>query len=386
MKLQIETLTPIFIGTESSEALSPYSDYVWENCRFNYIDHKKLEQFLTPQAVQLWVDQIKEGIANTKSTYTISTFLNQQNIPLEKIKKRSLALEINPGNKKISRFIHTAGRPYIPGSSVKGAIRTALLFKYLEQESDGNRLLNNMISQISKVKNLEKQRQQNFKEIKQEKRKLSGKFLEQNILGNAMENPFKNLHIGDSAIIETEQIAIIPVARFHLRKESQDTPLWREALKAETKAEIRVKFGAGKNRAHQFWQCLKNWHEMSGHLNYFSHKSIEREMSSLSTDFFKDIRYQYDKLLKQINNLKQDEAIIRIGAGKTFFDNTIDLLLERFPDKFYQFRQIFNLGRNPIARGDIRLAKKFPLTRAFVCQNRKPVQALGWIKIKKLGD
>lgn len=128
MKVKIKTLTPLFIGGDSGDAWSPYSDYVWQDGRLTIIDNRKLEARMTREQMQDYVEKINRSINNTRSDYSLNEFLHEHKIHLPEITRYQILLPDNPGRKTIKKFIRTAGRPFIPGSSLKGAVRTAFLW------------------------------------------------------------------------------------------------------------------------------------------------------------------------------------------------------------------------------------------------------------------
>ena len=64
---------------------------------------------------------------------------------------------------------------------------------------------------------------------------------------------------------------------------------------------------------------------------------------------------------------------MRVGGGKTFFENSVGLLLDRDDNEL----ELFILAiKMPKYKGGI-----FPKTRTTVMKNNQPFQPLGWVKL-----
>ncbi len=130
-KVRIQTLTPIHIG--SGEFLKNNSDFVeYKDGKDSYIciiSPRKVLDLIGMEHVNDWVTlierngDIKEYISNaTPDAYAQRLLSNYAHT----IKR----------NETLKECIHNGmGYPYIPGSSIKGAIRTAVLATLAEQQS-----------------------------------------------------------------------------------------------------------------------------------------------------------------------------------------------------------------------------------------------------------
>ena len=329
-----------------------------------------------PELVSEWVDGIRDGIENTRSTFSLSEFLMKNNIPIDRITKRYMDLSINPQRKIIKRFIHSSGRPYIPGSSLKGAIRTAFVYQLLQTTENGKNFVKDLIANLQK----------NIPDKKKHKKIINNDFkkkLARLLDRSPHTDPFKDFLVSDSRFFALEDIEIAPVSRYHLKRLKEDSPSYREIIRPGAITEITLQTKNKSIEANKFWKAINDWEEICSYLNAFSADSLHYELQSLPEPFFSTIADFYKKLAAQIDNLKKGEAILRIGAGKTFFDNTIDLIFSKSSNEFYRLRELFGIGRNPSVKGDQKLPKKFPISRFFIGRNKKPIQPLGWIKLSR---
>ncbi len=133
-KIKIETITAVHIG--SGETLYNGNDFVVGVDSEGYdvvsvIDPRKVMELIGTEDVQSWVTSIerKESTGEVVERFSPKS-------TIEDYSKRILenCAEIKPTD-TLKEFIHNGmGKPYIPGSSIKGAIRSAVLAS-LAQES-----------------------------------------------------------------------------------------------------------------------------------------------------------------------------------------------------------------------------------------------------------
>mgnify|MGYP001802698552 CR=1 FL=1 len=131
---------------------------------------------------------------------------------------------------------------------------------------------------------------------------------------------------------------------------------------------------------------LKYWNkyateEIPRVLENFSLASIRYEMELCDKLMEKkkikeisDFRNEYQDIVRLSNRMEGNEALVRIGSGKTYYDNSFGLALHKENPKVYEhFRKLFRLE----AYQDI-----YPITRTVAVRNRQVQQPLGWVKIR----
>ncbi|MBO5580036.1 MAG: type III-A CRISPR-associated RAMP protein Csm5 [Prevotella sp.] len=139
--IKIETLSQIHIG--NGVFLQKGNDYLADGKSLYVLNMDKLGSVIgtDEKNIQQWLNAIDKGNAET----FIKTRI--KDIPYEKFSKRCIEsnVDLGQGQSTLKECIHDGlGRPYIPGSSIKGAIRTAVLStltkkeiaKKLEKEKD----------------------------------------------------------------------------------------------------------------------------------------------------------------------------------------------------------------------------------------------------------
>ena len=131
MKYSIQILTPLHIGT--GNRINPV-EYVIDD-RFYRVDMENLfrddsfdsEKFISnAKGGQLYLGEFGADAGKKHARYTIS-FSDIHT-------KQNLKKSIGSPNAEVFEFIKSRDMPYIPGSSIKGAIRTAILWYVLKED------------------------------------------------------------------------------------------------------------------------------------------------------------------------------------------------------------------------------------------------------------
>jgi CRISPR type III-A-associated RAMP protein Csm5 len=146
--VKIETLTPVHVG--SGNLLYNNTDFVTEKIGEDsyliVISEEKIWKLLGKQHLENWL----EAIAQRKN---LKDFLNthSSNLKPEDYAKRQILLfsKVN-SNDTLKEAIHNGmGLPYIPGSSIKGAIRTAVLASLADSVPNKENLLRGNNGRVS---------------------------------------------------------------------------------------------------------------------------------------------------------------------------------------------------------------------------------------------
>lgn len=168
MKIRLRTLSPLHIGT--GEELTPLEYVVYQD-RFYRIPQDRLfelTQNLMPKdgadALADWVTEQYDAMNNASDNRELARLNDQMNpygffsdpkqgkerefvkalqhepsIPVlvdERTRNRNRRAKTIPLGKVRGMIKNGQGQPYLPGSSLKGSLRTALLFHYLSKHAD----------------------------------------------------------------------------------------------------------------------------------------------------------------------------------------------------------------------------------------------------------
>jgi CRISPR-associated protein Csm5 len=208
MEVKCELITPIFIGC--GEEYSQL-DYFIENGFAHIID---LEKAITDLDDLEKVNEISRLIISNTTNNRLnlnakdileSVGLNPYDYVIRKIK-----CEIkSDSSTRVKKFIAQNNSHYVPGSSIKGAIRTAYLFNYYDKN----------LSELLKILD--------NRSIKLHEK---GKELEKNAISkNIPEDFFKYLKISDSLNLEGE-FKFIHTRRWNYRKRKPNVPINMEGM------------------------------------------------------------------------------------------------------------------------------------------------------------
>lgn len=422
-KLRLKTITPIFIGTNQANELSPYSDFIQETDKVILIDQSKLEKAFEskPNLIDEFVKNIRYSMdkSKTRSDFDLKEFLDNNFGDINQFKKYELPSGTDLGKTKIRRFISTNGFPFIPGSTIKGALRTAIFYDWLINSEIGKQKFNNFINSIqdlliSKKRRIELEEKKKiiklldnkeFSELKslpnqkEIEKKLNELLNEQMLFGTQRNNPTgfdaRHLKVSDTEKFTISNISISKLVRIKLKHESEVSPLPSEIVdeNTETSFNFTIEKSFKQNSLFFFNSCSIS--DLFRILNQFSTASIDYEINTYKsfhikqkskisdeiTNYSNVINF-YEELKKFIIKSNNRYAIIRLGSGKTYFDNSIGIAIyNKDAETFQQFRELLELGKNPQTKKLVQ--GNFPTTRTLVESTSLPI---GWILIQEFNN
>ena len=397
--MRLTVLSPLHIGSGSK--LTPVDIYPTED-RVYVLDVERLFNDLQKLGVDL-----EEILALLRSPpgehYVWKGYIEEYHLNPSDYALYSLPVFDKPGKTsvQINEFIKSNGRLYIPGSSLKGAIRTGVFYKVLRECGDSGTAMNlvsglsgNLGREIGYSESLidyylayldrETSRNRRFD------RKRADDLLEAIAFGmergrypgirhEPKRDPMRGLIIRDSQGIGRGHMAVY---RVETVGNPSPIPIWVEALQPGTEAEVELKFDAEllrMNASHfngLLWECLKDrgkpWEVFEDFVweavKEFYNAIIDHELKNLS----KFGRHR-EAVRSFYEGLRGRERVLRLGWGSGWISTTIGLLLVERGWKWEQIRKKLGLGRNPSGRG---FSKDFPKTRRLA--NGKP---MGWVML-----
>jgi len=403
MKYELEVLSPVHIGT--GDAFSP-ADFIISADRFIVFN---IEKFFKSNPER--VDEFVKEIEAKGSKFSLNDFLNDKEIKneeswiysenIESSTKDLISRQIEEGRMAdVQQFIKTAkGELYIPGSSIKGAIRTALAYQLLKDDDYSRNTL---------------------------RQSPSGKLVEKLAFrgkeDDAKYDVLKMFEISDSHAFKTTELQVM-YSRVLTTATSNSHSFWQLKRDRGTgkmrrvnprysifegvpqpKEGLIIKGSIGVNE--KIAMRIKSnmgWSERSINIlsvenimkacNNFSEEIINFETSFLKqysrphilerkevgADLTKIIEFYYS-LRKKVNEFskKEKECLLRLGWGSGWHGTTVGHLLQNDQEfNFKKFRGRYGLGKPGI--------REFPKTRRLVFEDGKPTYPLGWVKLK-LGE
>lgn len=351
-KINATVITPISIGNGSE--LSPYKDYFIDNDKVHYTDENKLSQLLAKDPALM--DSYVEGVANmdgNRSNFDLKGFVqNHLSMDPFDLVRNSIEFRGNSNAKlPINEAIKTpTGRPYIPGSSLKGAIKTALVYTDLEKTDFGNKWKEDFFRQLNHVHfNSGLKENHLLKSLKSQIEELERKLKAKAEIQNKQTNLIERLTVSDSTTLEHDNLSVIDLERTKI-------PVRREALKV------------GSNFQFEINSPIDDWGLFQEKLNCFA--SI--------ADKSKEKLYN---LIENVFDNQTDEAYLAIGFGKGVYLNSILVSLKDFACQNHQKKLFENYLSVLFPKSRNLDIDSFPTT---VFKTFKEKQPLGWIKLEKI--
>lgn len=376
--LEVELITPVSIGDGS--VLSPLSDYYIKQGKKSYA--KLLNKSLFEKALEKYPASIndyiqKVNIANQNKEEDKSNFL--PNFIKESLKNENVddffidnEIEvIGKGNPiQLNTCIKERGTPYIPGSSIKGAIKSALFYRWLQevpQQEELEKICHKLLRKQPVNKEFDELINVFFENDENEKRKS-----------------FSLLRVSD-AYFNSDKIIWIHCKRFRTQKDSgkKTFPLFKEAIKKGETApfELFIEDTPLVGTCKKTIQPIidKGINHIREAVNQFSLANLDYEINTATNknlnsfiDFSRD-------LVSRIKNESNRTMFLPIGSGKSNFYQSIGLAIwEKSEslgkqDAFYNFLNTFIVKKKNVST-----PKPFPLTRNLIEATKIP---LGWVCI-----
>lgn len=329
-KCNIEVLSPIHIGSGDTYGNSEYLPIRYKNSDktkkiFRRINISKFYSSLDSKNKDLFIDFLSDSDSNLMDF--------ERNIS-KNFEKYACINECskNPNNNQmIEETIKSLNKAYIPGSSIKGAIKTALLYNLFDDDSD-------KIRKFIKINN--------FRNFNSKSNEFVDSFFTSDIRkSSSQKDIMKFLHISDStsskeisvhdiySIMASDKMGIkdnTVYKKYNKRlKKSFDVISFYETIDIGTVLEFNI----NNNYDSSFYSDLKlgdksqiiNVDNIKDCLYNFSEDLIVNELNFASEY---NIDYLYDFYNKLEKRNVQDTPLLKIGAGSGFLATTLALKIK----------------------------------------------------------
>jgi len=343
VELTLKVESPLHIGSGETYV---EMDFIADKRSIKLIDYEKLLEMVefNKEVVDKLMKAAETG--EVKNSITEIFGIDRSQIPFSKVidfigkePERSL---------KIQKHIQTSGRAYIPGSSIKGFLRTAVLFKFLEENPDV------LIVSLQKLKKRLSRERNPFRF-----RKKAAELFEKEVFGSTPHKDiFRSLMATDSSFAENTAVYEVRIIG-----NPQTIPLYLECIPPKEILNCKV----------QIDESIK---ETDGRLKYLTFDYIVESVRHFTKQIIKeDKTYRnYPADVFRFYSEIEGKDLMRLGHSTGYFSKTIGMLLKNFDEFEFDFiRRKFGMGRNPRTKRTVRY---FPKTRRIAAETKQP---LGWV-------
>ena len=356
MRYELEVISPLHIG--SGDVLTRF-DYVWERGRLYAVSLDKLmaQPRISAEALTDWLSTPGFNMGR----YVLETARFDPAV----VARYDIPCPSDPGGTDISQQIKNAfDQPYVPGSSIKGAVRTALAWAILDRGT-----------YVPSSRDMGRSS------------RFAGRPLEAELFGSDPNHDvMRALQVGDSEPTAADDLEGVHSTVYTLRRDGRLQPkeggryrLWVETVPVGTRLtgkwhldsvllerEVARRLGFDRKRA---WLG-----DVPRHCRAFAAALIEQE-----TDFYTEhgpppIAAFYRKLASRLERLAENEFFLQMSWGTGWTSKTVGSVLDRA--LIEEARRRYRLG----VRG-----APFPKTRRLVERGNTPQEPFGWVRIRLPG-
>lgn len=390
--IQLTTLTPVCIGNGGKMVST--SDYVFDkaNKQIHYINKEAVAQKLADhdELMDKYIQGIIHGMDNNTTHFDLRNFL-EKTLSLSPKEYISYSVTANiKSAKDLNTIIKDAkGNPYIPGSTIKGALKNAMAYRLVDKKciEDFAKKVNHIFIQFEREimgKSVRKLSPKTFsnlnaiksfdKELKLFNQNIDNLFVkrEKNEEGKVIQEiAIHNPLVSDSEKISSSKIKVVDIKRVHLHAKDSIPIVW-ESIPAKISTTFQLKL-----------EEEEDIHKLFQQINNFTFNNISSELETLDYHTSKTndnniIISQLEEFQENIEHLSASECILRIGFNKGFYFNSIaDLLYNNHKEVFEKFLILSDYVKYKGGRKNHPDKVSFPLTRGIT-----PESTLGWVKLE----
>jgi CRISPR-associated protein Csm5 len=384
--VDLEVITPLHIG--SGDLRSPLGDYFIkqgaETKELRFLNAKKFSALLSSKnKTETYINKVLLATVEDKSEFINKFFRDDlgENL-IDSITDTAYPVRMAGNPVELQEFIKSDGRPFIPGSSLKGALRSVLLFNWLFFE-DGKQVLENWLKTFFDIyeKDLPPGKKGQFMEdsFKTEvEEEFFGRLRDKNRLVMSC------LKVSDSGFAGNDTLAAYELLRYNLvtgagsiptLKECIDITGGREGMRTSVAIDFLEKDTIGRQL-----QAFKTPQQMCATINKLSSYVLdyEIEVTEKAHDSLNIYCDWLEKIKEMIKIANGNTCYLRLGQGKMQFYQTTAMKIfeiknrDESNDDWVDYLK-FCAGFHRKGIGDI-----YPITRSLTSTGQMPA---GWMKM-----
>ncbi|HDR52844.1 MAG TPA: type III-A CRISPR-associated RAMP protein Csm5, partial [Mariniphaga anaerophila] len=319
ISVKLKTLTPLHIG--SGRELARDVEFIEMKKEIGVIDERKILELIGEENIGTWVAKIEK-----QEPLLDYLKIRKPDVTLRDVSKYTMPLFANNFRmvKTLKEQLHDGmGRPLIPGSSIKGAIRTVILNIVLKE-------LNHNWKEYE-LKGIRENNLQYTSEKKLNSLRFTDKSIQSTIFGRDPNHDFMRfVKLGDALFSNEDLITLSVLSLNYLNgKTKRDEKLLQltEAIGADAETTFRMKLDL------DLWQKNIDFKEIRKNIPGFLKDlpSLFKALNSFTIDLLKgeiefwkedknlkpveDYMQECEKLLQTCKNCNDNEAVLRLGHG-----------------------------------------------------------------------
>ena len=371
VKYKLKTITPVHIG--SGEKLTTLDGF-YANRNWHRVD---LDQVLASGKI----DPEQLAVTLSKRDFDWSSLDQQLNLSSGQHCAYRIPCPEPVGRTEVREAVKNAfGRPYIPGSSIKGALRTALLGSLILEDGETRQLAAEKLDQ-----SLQRGRV---------RREWVGQPIEQALLGKDPNHDLmRAIQVSDTLPIEARRLEMglawtVTLSQgqdgdqlVQKRQGQREYKILVEQVPAQETMDLTIKIDPWLFRQTEMEQ-LGFSQQQQLLVTQFAQRSRNFSDQILKFDgsFFNDygfdgsiVDFYYD-LLDLLDSLPEGGMLLPVGWGTGWAAKTVtDIVTREDNDLWQEVRNTFRLGRLNV--------DDFPKTRRLLYQGQNPISPLGWVQL-----
>ena len=345
MRYRLTALTPLLVG--DGQRLSPIDYMVWKD-QINVLDQQRIFRLLSkgPRLDGYLTQLRKVDKLDFASWGGFAQNYAERRIPFEHASSTPVWEQTRPEFLHIPTFASGPRGPFLPGSALKGALRTALAY---------TRWNAGVIGELAK-------RAEGERGLRR-----PGEAAEAMTLGSSSNDPMRAVMAGDSEPIQSGvfRIYLIRVASLTDKLSWKPTPVFAEMAPARTSFTGGWKMSS-KGPARLFQAA--NVHSaklLEIHRDYANRAGLSRLGASL------------DALTQFLDELggRRDACMLNLGWAGGFLSKSAFLDTSN-----EDYRKL--LRASPVYERAIRTGLPFPKTRRIVYEKGEPSTLAGWVMLE----
>jgi CRISPR-associated protein Csm5 len=362
-------LSPVHVG--SGRRWTKF-DGAYEGQRWHVID--------LDRALARGVDPVVLTSDMNARDFAWAQCLGRDRLSASEVAVYSLPCPDDPGDVLVREHLKNIDLlPYLPGSTVKGAVRTALLWHLMQYL--------NVADWSSKL---------------HKKRESLAQPVEQAFLGKTQnQDLLRTLRVGDSSPADPQTLGIGLVWTYtcrdnrlvEKRERGSEFKVYVEWLPPGTQLTTSIQLDeylfqpAADAQLHFSGPREQAVRQLAPTCNGRARALIQGEQAFFAAHQLPPLQSYYVQLEETLDQLGPGSFLLNIGWGGGWEVKTVgDLVQQALGDeRWHQLREKFGLGRKPSTR-QIDWQAPFPKTRRLAYDAGKPFSPLGWLLLSPLSE